>query len=148
MTDTPMTQDKHDTLIERLEDKFSNYCPACNEAGLRHCSDPKNCAETEPFDPLIKEAISHLKQSQWTPIEDIPEEWKDGYTKLDLLIQMSDHQEVRLRLPNCIFSGGKWMRPTKYFVLYSGDWFPIEISDEHGITSVTHAMLPPQPPKL
>ena len=61
MTDTPMTQDKHDTLIERLE---AIYTQAPSTMYINR--------------DIIQEAISRLKQSQWVKIDDPRvEEWKD-----------------------------------------------------------------------
>jgi len=49
MTDTPMTQDKHDTLIDRLEKE------ACRAENGRFSS-------RELYAPVMREAISRLKQ--------------------------------------------------------------------------------------
>ena len=118
MTDTPM---KHDTLIERLEEvaenlgKYGTGRSGITDVGARH------------YSQVVKEAISHLKQSQWTPIEDIPEEWKDG--RAILLIKNGEIYAVRWILESAY--GPVWATP-----------------DGHVIFGATHAMFPPQLPKL
>lgn len=83
MTDAPMTQDKHDTLIDRLNlDHEVLLGDLWDEAS-------GNDALREAYKTIARntqEAISRLKQSQWVRIEYIPEEWKDGRIILFLRI--------------------------------------------------------------
>ena len=73
MTDTPMTQDKHDTLIERLNKEMLHSVEMSKNAVF-----PENRDNFERLSSLFFDTLERLKQSQWVKIEDIPKEWKDG----------------------------------------------------------------------
>ena len=86
---------------------------------------------------LIEDAITRL-QSQfadpWVKIEDIPDEWKDGVTEVDLYVTYFD-ESGKHRLTDCKFNckHDEWETPDYYlsdFAVYP-----------------THAMLPVAPPK-
>ena len=124
-----MTQDKHDTLIERLE----------------HIRDGDDCSreyiKTLRFTlgSVLNEAISHLKQSQWTPLSEIPEEWKDG-RDIHLFIRS-----------NSALMGGDYTFPLYdcQFIEESQEWFDNngEIIDTFSDRKITHAILPSQLPQ-
>jgi len=82
----------------------------------------------------------------WVRIEDFPPEWKDG-REVDVFIDMG--KDGTLRIPNSKFQNGVWLRPApkSFNVLYGGYFYPIEHSDEYGVTKITHVMLPPNTPK-
>ena len=128
MTDTPMTQDTHDTLIERLV------------AGQKICNDYHSGKRgddlyvTRLADELLGLAVSRLKQSQWRPIEDIPEEWKDG-RPVDLII--NGEREVNNSYRLCGHANGKSEEGLAW-VCQHNLWIKEDI---------THAMLPPQSPQ-
>ena len=129
-----MTQDNHDTLIERLEGEIDAW--RLEYEAIKHL--PNTVFET-PLVLLLQEAISRLKQSQWTPIEDIPEEWKDG-RNIHLFIKS-----------NSAVMGGDYTFPLYdcQFIEESQEWFDDngEIIDTFSDRKITHAMLPPQAPK-
>lgn len=110
MTDTPMTKDEHDTLIERLEKEASR-------------AENGRFSSRELYAPVMREAISRLKQSQWTPIEDIPEDWKD---RRRLLTYVDDEDGFDGPIINRYHPNYGW---------------------EYDYGKITHAMLPPQAPK-
>ena len=114
-----MQVDKHDTLIERLE-KAIGY--AENNAFF---TARELCA------PAMREALKALKQSQWTRIEDIPEEWMDG-REVELWVRYLD-ESGGIRLGHCNYRSGNFTTPDYEL-------------DEMGVYA-THVMLTPHPPK-
>ena len=134
MTDTPMTQDKHDTLIERLNlDHEVLLGDLWDEAS-------GNDVLREAYKTIARntqEAISRLKQSQWVRIDDpIVETWKDG-REVDL-ISVNGTRYCGYRYYSDGGSMGNYWRKDG---IMSGEYHCLRLGD------VTHAMLPPQPPK-
>ncbi|PCI53897.1 MAG: hypothetical protein COB36_11710 [Alphaproteobacteria bacterium] len=96
------------------------------------------------------------QESTWVPIDDpIVETWKDGKMEVDLHVVVSywpSGTGHSYRATGCRYFNGKWNGhngPTEHHTFYDEDE---NIVDEaKGVTStkiqVTHAMLPPIPPK-
>ena len=136
-----MTQDKHDTLIERLEAAKSMIGNMCSQLRPPKMSIPARPDYDEDILIIgaLQEAISRLKQSQWVKIEDIPEEWKDGRK-----VHLAFNRDAEIAY-DCSF--GNPCNSSDNTRAWKND-FGNEVELE-----ITHAMLPigipfpPQPPK-
>ena len=118
------------SLIERLEEHKESL-------GFPFSSVPSKSMPEEYL--LIKEAIAALKAQSWTPIDKIPEEWKDG-RKVDLTKTVNGNSPTRY--PNCFWQNDSWV-----YLLPQSKYDYLEFENEYGVSKVTHAMLPPQAPK-
>jgi len=133
-----------DELINKAEMLDADKHASHNGQGLPKCrcadciTMPKIITALKAHKALI-ERVGEMEKCPWVPIEDIPEEWKDG---LDVDVIISISNEGSHRVVDCKYINKKWLRPTKRIGCYS----PLEISDEYGTTKITYAMRPPRAP--